>query len=171
MEHRTPVKRFVSLQFLNLRDSIGLLGRVISPSQGHYLTQTRNKHKETSMPRVWFESTIPASKRGKTGLASDRAGTVISTLHITIFYFRYQLPRLELVSTLIQRSLSIPNKNEPDRFNFSILVRVRDCLLRRSIQSGSRAYLTYLIGIQSTLPTGGAAVSSGRPLTSNYWPG
>jgi hypothetical protein len=34
------VKRFVSLQFLNLRHSIRLLGRVISPSQGRYLTQT-----------------------------------------------------------------------------------------------------------------------------------
>jgi hypothetical protein len=35
------VKRFVSLQFLNLRHSVGLLGRVISPSQGQgrYLTQ------------------------------------------------------------------------------------------------------------------------------------
>jgi hypothetical protein len=31
------VKRFVSLQFLNLRQSIGLLGRGISPSQGSYL--------------------------------------------------------------------------------------------------------------------------------------
>jgi hypothetical protein len=34
LEHRASVKRFVSLQFLNLRHSIGLLGRVISTSQG-----------------------------------------------------------------------------------------------------------------------------------------
>jgi hypothetical protein len=45
LDHRASMKRFVSLQFLNLRHSVGLLGRGISPSQGHYLTQTQNKHK------------------------------------------------------------------------------------------------------------------------------
>jgi hypothetical protein len=45
LEHRASVKRFVSLQFLNLRYSVGLLRRVISPSQGRYLTQTQNKHR------------------------------------------------------------------------------------------------------------------------------
>jgi hypothetical protein len=44
------VERFVSLQFLNLRQSVGLLGRGISPSQGRCLTQTQNKHKQKSMP-------------------------------------------------------------------------------------------------------------------------
>jgi hypothetical protein len=42
-EYRAYVKRFVSLQFLNLKQSVGLLGRGISPSQGRYLhtnTQT-----------------------------------------------------------------------------------------------------------------------------------
>jgi hypothetical protein len=34
------LERRVSLQFLNLRHSVGLLGRVIRPSQGRYLTQT-----------------------------------------------------------------------------------------------------------------------------------
>jgi hypothetical protein len=43
LEHRASVERFVSLKFLNLRHSVGLLGRVISPSQGRYLTQTQNK--------------------------------------------------------------------------------------------------------------------------------
>jgi hypothetical protein len=45
LEHRASVKRFVSLQFLNLRHSVGLLGRVIRPSQVRYLTQTQNKHR------------------------------------------------------------------------------------------------------------------------------
>jgi hypothetical protein len=45
LEHSASVKRFVSLQFLNLRHSVGLLGRVISPSQGRYLTQTQNIHR------------------------------------------------------------------------------------------------------------------------------
>jgi hypothetical protein len=37
LEHRASVKRFVSLQFLNLGQSVGLLGRGISPSQGRFL--------------------------------------------------------------------------------------------------------------------------------------
>jgi hypothetical protein len=37
LEHRASVKRFVSLQFLNLSHSVGLLGRVISLSQVRYL--------------------------------------------------------------------------------------------------------------------------------------
>jgi hypothetical protein len=67
------VKRFVSLPFLNLRHSVGVLGRVISPSQSRYLTQ--NKH--TSMPRVGFEPMIPTFERAKTVHAIDRAATVI----------------------------------------------------------------------------------------------
>jgi hypothetical protein len=41
LEHKASVKSFVSLQFLNLKQSVGLLGWGISPSQGHYL----NKHR------------------------------------------------------------------------------------------------------------------------------
>jgi hypothetical protein len=37
LEHKTFVKRFVSLQFLNLRQSVGLLGRRISSLQVRYL--------------------------------------------------------------------------------------------------------------------------------------
>jgi hypothetical protein len=40
-EHRPPVKRFISLQFLTLGQSVGLLGREISPSQGRYLHKHR----------------------------------------------------------------------------------------------------------------------------------
>jgi hypothetical protein len=46
-EHRASVKSFVPLQVLNLRLSVGLLGRGISPTQDHYLhrtTKTQNKH-------------------------------------------------------------------------------------------------------------------------------
>jgi hypothetical protein len=70
LEHRASVKRFVSLQFLNLRQAVGLLGREISPSQGRNLEQT-------SMPRVGFEPTIPAFEGAKTFHALDRADTVI----------------------------------------------------------------------------------------------
>jgi hypothetical protein len=39
----------VSLLFRNVRQSVGLLGLGISPSQGRYLTQTQNERKQTSM--------------------------------------------------------------------------------------------------------------------------
>jgi hypothetical protein len=48
LEHRTSVKRFVSLQFLNHRQSVEFLGREISPSQSCYLTQAQNKRRQTS---------------------------------------------------------------------------------------------------------------------------
>jgi hypothetical protein len=78
LEHRASMKCFASLQFLNLRHSVGLLARVISLSQGHYLTQTQNKHKPTSMPRVRFEPTTPAFEQAKTVHALDHATTVIN---------------------------------------------------------------------------------------------
>jgi hypothetical protein len=71
------MKRFVSLQFVNLRPSVGLHGRGISPSQNRYLTQTQNKHKQTSIPRVGFEPTIPLFEWVKTFYALDRAAAVI----------------------------------------------------------------------------------------------
>jgi hypothetical protein len=55
---------------------VGLLGRVISPSQGRYLhrtTQTQNKSRQTSMPLVGFEPTIPVFERAKAFHALDRA--------------------------------------------------------------------------------------------------
>jgi hypothetical protein len=63
--------------------SAGLLGRVISPSQGRYLNTGQHKHRinaytqQTSMPCVGFEPTILASERAKTVHALDRAATVI----------------------------------------------------------------------------------------------
>jgi hypothetical protein len=86
LEHRASVKSFFSLQFLNLRHSVGLLGRVISRLEGSYLTQTQNKHKQTSMPRVGFKPPIPAFERAKTVHALDRAGTVIGEEMITGWY-------------------------------------------------------------------------------------
>jgi hypothetical protein len=76
LEHRASVKSFISFQFLNLRQSVGLLGRGISPTQGRYLhrtTQRQNKSRQTSMPSVGFEPTIPTFERAKTVHASDLA--------------------------------------------------------------------------------------------------
>jgi hypothetical protein len=61
------------LQFRDLvTQTAGPLGRMISPSQGLYLYTGQHKHRintQTSMPRVGFEPTIPASERAKTVVA------------------------------------------------------------------------------------------------------
>jgi hypothetical protein len=93
-------KWFVSLQFLILRHSVGLLGRVISPSQGRYLIQTHNKHKQTSMHRVGFEPTIPGLERAKTVHGLDRAATVIGTLGYTSWKFDGQMCQISSPATL-----------------------------------------------------------------------
>jgi hypothetical protein len=41
LKHRTSMKRFFSLQFLDLRQSLGSLGWELSPSQGRYLHTNR----------------------------------------------------------------------------------------------------------------------------------
>jgi hypothetical protein len=69
--HRASVKRFVSLQFLNLRQSVGLLGRGINPSQGRYITQT-DIHALSGIQPM-----IAVFERAKTFHALDRATTVI----------------------------------------------------------------------------------------------
>jgi hypothetical protein len=70
---RTYVKRFVSLQFLNLRQSIGLLGRWISQTQGRYLHRQNKQNKR----RHLCEPTIPVFEWEKTFHALHLAATVI----------------------------------------------------------------------------------------------
>jgi hypothetical protein len=41
LEHGASLKHFVSLEFLNLRHSVGFIGQVISPSQGRYSVRYR----------------------------------------------------------------------------------------------------------------------------------
>jgi hypothetical protein len=66
LEHRASVKRSVSLQFLDLfRQSVEVLGRVISPSHGLYPHTGQHKHRkththQTSMPK-WYSN--PWSQR------------------------------------------------------------------------------------------------------------
>jgi hypothetical protein len=70
--------RFFS--FLIYTQSLGLLGRRSSPSQGCYLhriTKTQNKRTQTSMPRVGFEPTISVFERAKTVHTLNRAASVI----------------------------------------------------------------------------------------------
>jgi hypothetical protein len=62
--------------------TVGLLGRVISSSQGLYLNTGQHKDRintytyQTSMPYVGFKPTIQASKRAKTVHALDCSATV-----------------------------------------------------------------------------------------------
>jgi hypothetical protein len=61
--------------------SVGLLGRGISPSQDRYWTErTRNKRTQTFMPQMGFEPMIPVFQRTKTVHALDCAATVICLL-------------------------------------------------------------------------------------------
>jgi hypothetical protein len=74
--------RFFS--FLIYTQSVGLLGRGISPSQGNYLHREQHKHRinahrHTPMPRVGFEPTILVFERAKTVHALARAATVTGT--------------------------------------------------------------------------------------------
>jgi hypothetical protein len=65
-----------------LSQTVGLLGLVISPSQGRYLNTGQHNHRisaytyKTSMPWMGFEPTFPAPERAKTVHASDGAATV-----------------------------------------------------------------------------------------------
>jgi hypothetical protein len=65
--------------------TVGLLGRVNSSSQGLYLNTGQHKHRintytyQTSMPCVGFKPTIPASERAKTVHSLDRSATVTGT--------------------------------------------------------------------------------------------
>jgi hypothetical protein len=67
------------IQFLNnFTQTVGLLGRVISLSQGLYLNTGHHKHRinaythQTSTPSVGFEPTIPSYERGKAVHALDK---------------------------------------------------------------------------------------------------
>jgi hypothetical protein len=78
------------IQFRNhISQTVGLLDRVISPSQGLYLNSGQHKRRinaythQSSMAWVGFEPTIPASERAKTVHALDRAATVTG-YHLTL---------------------------------------------------------------------------------------
>jgi hypothetical protein len=83
-----------SFSFMIILQTVGLLGRVISSSQGRYLNTGQQKHRintnthQTSMPCVVFEPTIPASRRAKAIYALDDSVTVtgLNPLHPLLMY-------------------------------------------------------------------------------------
>jgi hypothetical protein len=85
------------LTFLVYTQSVGVLGRGISPSQGRYLHTEQHEHRinaHLSMPRVGFEPTIPEFERAKAVHALDRAATVIGSLPLFEQKYKNKLPRL-----------------------------------------------------------------------------
>jgi hypothetical protein len=72
--------------FLIYTKPVEFLGRGISPTQDRYpthrTTQTQNKRRQTSIPRVRFEPTIPVFERAKTIHTLDRAATAIGTVQL-----------------------------------------------------------------------------------------
>jgi hypothetical protein len=82
--------------FMIILQTVELLGRVISSSQGLYLNTGQHKHKvntytlQTYMPFVGFEPTIPASERAKTVRVLDRSATVTGRSHpIPVYFLRF----------------------------------------------------------------------------------
>jgi hypothetical protein len=79
-------------------------------SEGRYLhrtTQTQEKRRQTSMPRVGFEPTIPVFERAKTFHATDRAATVIGQFPSSLVRFGGIMSVVETVSGRTPIRLSI----------------------------------------------------------------
>jgi hypothetical protein len=98
LEYWASVKRFVSLQFLNLRQSTELLGRGISPSQGRYLHKHRinaDKH-----PCLEWDSN-PRSQRSR----EQRHFILRPRLYCDRHFGEYSFRILLLFSALDQRVL------------------------------------------------------------------
>jgi hypothetical protein len=77
LEHRASVKPFVSFQFLNPK-TVGMTSWTGDQLVARPLpTQTPNKHRHTSVPRVGLDPTIPVFERAKAVHALDHAATVI----------------------------------------------------------------------------------------------
>jgi hypothetical protein len=84
---------FTSISYL--RQSVGLLGWAVNPSQGRYLhrtTQTQNKIRQTCMPWLGFETKIPVFERAKTFHALDGAFHISQILHPVWFKITILIP-------------------------------------------------------------------------------
>jgi hypothetical protein len=114
--------------------SIGLLRREISPSQGRYLHTGQHRHRinsQTCMPWVGFEPTIPVFERAKTVHALDRAATSIISLYIILL-----LMQLVFVFSLLPITVAAGSKawNVFARSNTGVVGSnptqgMRDCVL------------------------------------------
>jgi hypothetical protein len=87
LEHRASVKCFVSLQFLDLRQSVGLLGRGISWTHGATYTEHKHRINADRHPCLEWDSNLrsPCSS-GRRHFMSYRADTVIGARAVTYSY-------------------------------------------------------------------------------------
>jgi hypothetical protein len=96
----SPCGLWRGFSFLINTQQVGLLGRGISPSQGHYLHREQQKHRQTSVRWVEFEPTIPMLERAKTVHALDGAATMLgySTRWLALIsHTLYKLDALMLI--------------------------------------------------------------------------
>jgi hypothetical protein len=107
------------IQFRNhFSQTVGLLGRLIRPSQSHYLNTGQHKHRinaythQTSMPWVGFELTLPASKRAKTVHASDRTATVTGSEYIYIYKEKKDTKRRKVELVDRAKNLFLPEQRK-----------------------------------------------------------
>jgi hypothetical protein len=61
----------------------------------HRAIQRQNKRTQTSMPRVGFEPTVPASERAKSVLALDRAASMIGSEESRLLNLRLKKIRFQ----------------------------------------------------------------------------
>jgi hypothetical protein len=113
---------------------VGLLGWVISSSQGLYLNTEKHAHThQISMPWVGFKPTIPASKRAKTVHALDRSATVTGNFTFKRINFKEGIPPplfvliLQIIDILIIKfswGTVIPETDQPNGTAFCEMLLV-----------------------------------------------
>jgi hypothetical protein len=94
---------------VNLRELVGLLGRVIGPTQGLYLhtgQHNTEKRRHTSMPRAGFKSAISTSERPKTVLASDRSAIETGLNENSVQYFSTHVSHMRSLTVQVTDVLS-----------------------------------------------------------------
>jgi hypothetical protein len=104
LEHRASVKRFVSLQFL--RQSVGLLGWVMSPSHGRYITQTQNKHRDPCLE--WDSNTrsqLSSERKQFLPYTARPLWSALFTLGFRNQYLPYTVWSIELYEEHLPRTL------------------------------------------------------------------
>jgi hypothetical protein len=114
----------VSRSFLQM---VGLLGQVISSSQGLYVNTEQHKHRintytyQISIPCVGLKPTIPASERAKTVHALDRSATVTGSRHLQNNVFTRASHR---TLSRASRILSTPLHSMSSRFSLTLFSHI-----------------------------------------------
>jgi hypothetical protein len=118
--HRASVKRFISLQFLNLRQLVGLLGGGISTSQGRCLTQTKNKHRHPCLEKERVSQEICCLIQRA---HCDRHGGIYWR-EIVVLWINYEASLLDFKLPENDRPMNLKNQITPkEEYASSVLER------------------------------------------------